>query len=100
MVEMIAPYTGVHIEVSDEAAPRYIFRGYVPAAGPAAPPSPSDPEEPEEEERSAEETAREPGIDEDSSVAEIRAYAIEHGIELPKRAKRDELLKIVLGEEA
>lgn len=96
MVEMIAPYTGVHIEVPDEAAERYIDRGYAPAGHPMPPLSAADQEEPEEEQESEEA----PGIDEDSSVAEIRAYAIEHGIELPKRAKRDELLKIVLGEEA
>ncbi|WP_040362489.1 hypothetical protein [Collinsella tanakaei] len=99
MVEMIAPYTGIHIEVPDEAAERYIDRGYAPAGHLTPPLSAADQEEPEEEQESdePEETSV---IDEDSSVAEIRAYAIEHGIELPKRAKRDELLKIVLGEEA
>lgn len=99
MVEMIAPYTGVRIEVPDEAAERYIDRGYAPAGHLTPPLSAADLEEPEEEQES-EEPEEAPGIDEDSSVAEIRAYAIERGIELPKRAKRDELLKIVLGEEA
>lgn len=99
MVEMVAPYTGVRIEVPDEAVARYIDRGYAPAGHLTPPLSAADQEEPEEEQES-EEPEEAPGIDEDSSVAEIRAYAIERGIELPKRAKREELLKIVLGEEA
>lgn len=97
---MIAPYTGVRIEVPDEAVARYIDRGYAPAEKRTDPLPAADPEEPEEEVQGAEEPEEALGIGEDSSVAEIRAYAIEHGIELPKRAKRDELLKIVLGEEA
>lgn len=96
---MIAPYTGVRIEVPDEAAERYIDRGYALAGHPMPTLSAADQEEPEEEQE-AEKPEEAPSIDEDSSVAEIRAYAIEHGIELPKRAKRDELLKIALGEEA
>ena len=85
MIRMRAPFTGFDVEVSEESAARWIERGYIPEDG-WEPPAEVE-EEPEDSEA---EDLIEP--DAESTIAEIRQWAAAHGVELPAKATKAELL--------
>ena len=98
MPRMRAPYTGVVFDVAPENVERRLARGFAllePWEPPAAEVDEVEPEheaEPEPEQTAEPET---PAPTADSTIAEIRAWAEAHGVELPAKGNKAELLEAV-----
>lgn len=90
MVRMMEPHTGVTFYVSDANAARRVKMGFVPldAVPAAAGEAPR-----ETDETDAEDSGDKPDMT--STVAEIRAYAKEHGIKLPAGGTKPKLLSLL-----
>lgn len=88
MARMVERYTGTVFEVADENVDERLAQGYV-LLGEYEPAEPERDAEPEPEQD------EEPKPTDDSTIAEIRAYAKRHGIELPKGGKKAELLALI-----
>ena len=98
MPRMRAPYTGVVFDVAPENVERRLARGFEllgPWEPPAAEVDEAEPEsEPEPEpEQTAEPDATAPTAD--STIAEIRAWAEAHGVELPAKGNKADLLAAI-----
>lgn len=97
MPRMRAPYTGVVFDVQPENVEKRLARGFAllePYEQPAPEP---EPEEPEAEQEPA---AEEPATDAlkptaESTIAEIRAWAKAHGVELPAKGNKAALLAAI-----
>ena len=90
MARMVAPFTGIVHEVAASKVAARLAAGYVPLDG-APDPAPAPVDE-EIEEKPAEPTDRPTA---DSTIAEIRAWAKEHGVELPKKGNKAQLLAAI-----
>lgn len=88
MARMVERYTGTVFEVADENVEKRLEQGYVLEGE-------YDPAEPEQDAEPEQEPDDEPKPTDDSTIAEIRAYAKRHGIELPKGGKKSELLALI-----
>ena len=100
MPRMRAPYTGVVFDVALENVERRIARGFEllePWEPPAAEVDEAEPESEPEPEPKPEQTAEPdaPKSTADSTIAEIRAWADAHGVELPAKGNKAELLEAV-----
>ena len=99
MPRMRAPYTGVVFDVQTENVDERLARGFAllePHEQPGPEPEPEEPEE--EQELAAEEPASDaPKPTADSTIAEIRAWARAHGVELPKKGNKAALLEAIEG---
>ena len=97
MPRMRAPYTGVVFDVHPANVEKRLARGFelLEAYEPQEPEP--EPEEPEaEREPAAEEPASDaPKPTAESTIAEIRAWAKAHGVALPKRGNKAQLLKAI-----
>lgn len=91
MARMIERYTGTVFDVPDKRAEEYERMGFRYVEQPE--PVETTEEEPEPEQ--AEETEDDEKPTEDSTIAEIRAYAVAHGIKLPKGGKKADLLAAI-----
>ena len=99
MPRMRAPYTGVVFDVQPENVDKRLARGFA-LLEPHEQPEPEP--EPEEHETANEPEAEGPGPDApkptaDSTIAEIRAWARAHGVELPKKGNKAALLEAIEG---
>lgn len=96
-VTMRAPYTGVIVSVTADAVEERLARGFkVVGSMPVVEQVDDTPEYDTGEETADEsEDAEVPGIE--STIPEIRAYAVAHNIELPKKANKAELLAAIEG---
>ena len=96
MPRMRAPYTGTIFDVAPENVERRLARGFAllePWEPPAAEVDEAEPEHEAEPEQTAELEIHAPTAD--STIAEIRAWADAHGVELPAKGKKAELLEAV-----
>lgn len=100
MARMLERYTGTVFEVADGDVEKRLAQGYV-LEGER---EPAEPEQDAEIEQDVEiwqmgepeqEPDDEPKPTDGSTIAEIRAYAKRHGIELPKGGKKAELLALI-----
>ena len=97
MPRMRAPYTGVVFDVQPENVEKRLARGFA-LLEPYEPTAPEpEPEEPETEQEPA---AEEPASDvskptAESTIAEIRAWAKAHGVELPAKGNKAALLAAI-----
>lgn len=99
MPRMRAPYTGVVFDVAPENVEARLARGFA-LMEPYSQPEP----EPEQAEPEPETEPDAVGVQEDApkptaecTIAEIRAWAQSHGIELPKRGNKAALLATIEG---
>ena len=97
MPRMREPFTGGVFDVPAPKVEKYLGRGYVLLGGEPEPASVNEVESDHEQE-----TAETPAADADaplptadSTIAEIRAWAKEHGVELPKRGNKAQLLEAI-----
>ena len=90
MARMVAPFTGVVHEVAASKVEARLSAGYVLLGGvPDPAPAPVDEEI---EKKPAEPTDRPTA---DSTIAEIRAWAKAHGVALPKKGNKAQLLEVI-----
>ena len=100
MPRMRAPYTGVVFDVSPENVEKRLARGFEllepwePPAAEVDGPEPEHRDEPEPEPEQAAETET-PAPTADSTIAEIRAWAEAHGVELPAKGNKADLLAAI-----
>lgn len=100
MPRMRAPYTGVVFDVAPENVERRLARGFAllePWEPPAAEVDEAEPEHEAEPEPEPEQTAEPdaPAPTADSTIAEIRAWAEAHGVELPAKGNKADLLAAI-----
>lgn len=100
MPRMRAPYTGTVFDVQPENVERRLARGFAllePWEPPAAEVDEAEPEHEDEPEPEPEQTAELeiPAPTADSTIAEIRAWADAHGVELPAKGNKAELLAAI-----
>lgn len=96
MPRMRAPYTGVVFDVNPENVERRLARGFAllePWEPPVAEMDEAEPEHEDEPEQTAE--LEIPAPTADSTIAEIRAWAEAHGVELPAKGNKAELLAAI-----
>ena len=94
MPRMRAPYTGVVFDVQPENVEKRLARGFA-LLEPHEQPGPEpEPEEPEAEREPASDAPK-PAAD--ATIAEIRAWAMAHGVELPKKGNKAALLEAIEG---
>lgn len=109
MPRMRAPYTGVVFDVHPANVEKRLARGFA-LLEPYDEPEPAEIEqgpsetdfeqavgEPEQDQAEGEKPEDQPAPSADSTVPEIRAWAEEHGIELPKKANKAALLAAIEG---
>lgn len=98
MPRMRAPYTGVVFDVHPANVGKRLARGFA-LLEPYEPPAPEPETEPESESESEPEAFAPdaPRPDADSTIAEIRAWAKAHGVELPAKANKAALLAAIEG---
>ena len=98
MPRLRAPYTGVVFDVAPENVERRLARGFAllepwePQAAKVDEAEPEHEAEPEPEQAAEPET---PAPTADSTIAEIRAWADAHGVELPAKGNKAELLAAI-----
>lgn len=98
MPRMRAPYTGVVFDVSPANVDRRLSRGFAllePWEPPAAEVDESEPEHEDEPEPEQTAELEIPAPTADSTIAEIRAWADAHGVELPAKGNKAELLAAI-----
>lgn len=103
MPRMRAPYTGVVFDVQPENVEKRLARGFAllePYEQPEPEPEPEEPETDQEPGTDQEPETDAPATDEpkptaDSTIAEIRAWAEAHGIELPAKGNKADLLAAI-----
>lgn len=98
MPRMRAPYTGVVFDVQPENVEKRLARGFAllePYEQPEPEPEPEPEAEPENEPEAPAPAAPKP--DADSTIAEIRAWAKAHGVELPAKGNKASLLAAIEG---
>ena len=88
MARMVERYTGTVFEVSDENVDKRLAQGFV-LEGERATAEPEQSSEPEHEKDEEQKPT------DGSTIAEIRAYAMCHGIELPRGGKKADLLALI-----
>ena len=96
MARMREPFTGGVFDVPASKVAKYLGRGYALLDGEPEPPTVCDDvaDEPTPEpERTA--ATDEPKPTAESTIAEIRAWAKAHGVELPKKGNKAQLLKAI-----
>lgn len=94
MARMREPFTGGVFDVPASKVAKYLGRGYALLDGE---PSPAIVDE-HPDERPAETpvaTTDEPKPTADSTIAEIRAWAKAHGVALPKKGNKAQLLEVI-----
>lgn len=98
MPRMRAPYTGVVFDVCPENVAARLSRGFVLLEDfepPAEVADYSEPEQPEPEPDHEDAPADASKPTADSTIAEVRAWAKAHGVELPKRGNKASLLAAI-----
>ena len=97
MPRMRAPYTGVVFDVQPENVEKRLARGFALLEAyeqPGPEPEPEEPETEQEPETDAPATDA-PKPTADSTIAEIRAWAKAHGVELPAKGNKAALLAAI-----
>lgn len=98
MPRMTAPYTGVVFDVYPANVEKRLARGFALLDTYEPPATESEPEPEAEPEGEPEALASDvPRPDSGSTIAEIREWAAAHGVELPKRGNKAELLAAIEG---
>ena len=94
MARMLEPFTGGVFDVPASKVAKYLGRGYALLDGEPEP-KPVDDEPVEQLAETPVATADEPKPTADSTIAEIRAWAKAHGVELPKKGNKAALLAAI-----
>ena len=94
MPRMRAPYTGVVFDVHPANVEKRLARGFA-LLEPWDPPAAEEDEPAQEPEAKAEPDAPAPTAE--STIAEIRSWAKGHGVELPAKGNKAELLAAIEG---
>lgn len=94
MARMREPFTGGVFDVPASKVTKYLERGYALLDGEPEP-EPVDEGPDEQPAETPVATTDEPKPTAESTIAEIRAWAKAHGIELPKRVNKAEMLAAI-----
>lgn len=97
MARMREPFTGGVFDVPASKVAKYLGRGYALLDGEPEPASVDEAESDHEQELAETPVAKadEPKPTADSTIAEIRAWAKAHGVALPKRGNKSQLLAAI-----